>query len=94
MNDLTIKLTPTDERIDVITTQEHEVDVYPDTYQVEITNDWYKTVNLELVVDDPVEQVTVKLNYRDYLTGDLTSERVFQWTVDPELIMQGVIAIE
>lgn len=95
MRQVDIKMIPTLEEFpevtDTTSTSPHKLNVYPDTYQAEITGDWYKSQTLPVKALEDFTRVDVVLEYRDILEGDAESNRLFEFSENPEIIWKGEI---
>ena len=95
MKEVTIKMLLTQDEFpevtDTTTTSPHKLEVYPDYYQTEITGDWYQTETLPVKALKEINRVDVSLAYREILEDDPNSDRLFQFSTDPDLIWKGEI---
>lgn len=76
---------------DTTTISPHKLEVYPDYYQTEIRSDWYQTERLPVKALEEINRVDVSLAYREILEDDPNSDRLFQFSTDPDLIWKGEI---
>ena len=74
----------------ILTTAEtnHVLETYQGTANLTITNDWYKTVNIDKAIDKETS-IAVNLAYRDYIEDDLKSDRQFIWNDNHELLIES-----
>lgn len=61
---------------------------YADTYHATITSNWYQTVEMDIVVDEPIETVDVALVAKETVDGNTDGDTVV-WAERPEMIIDG-----
>lgn len=95
LRSVTVNLIPQLERLETIentmATETSEFSIYDGKeYQLRIFNNWYQTIDKIIIIQGDMT-TSIQLAYREYVKGDVTSDRLLKWSGDPNLMIRGVI---
>lgn len=86
------KLVPTRKRLqthaDSTVNETWKKTIPQDRYTATVTSDWYKTVSRSINHNKITKEV-ISLAYRDYVEGDISTDRLFDWSNNCDLLIES-----
>lgn len=84
-----IILIPSHQKLEIETTDDAVVEVYPDEYTVIISSDWYEPKTMQLSLRDAENVIETDLVYRSVADGNQDEPMLGVWAERPDIIFDG-----
>lgn len=84
-----IILKPSHQKLEIETTDDAVVEVYPDEYTVIISSDWYEPKTMQLSLRDAENVIETDLVYRSVADGNQDEPMLGVWAERPDIIFDG-----
>ncbi|MFI3124862.1 phage tail protein [Streptococcus suis] len=84
-----IILIPSHQKLEIETTDDAVVGVYPDEYTVIISSDWYEPKTMQLSLRDAENVIETDLVYRSVADGNQDDPMLGVWAERPDIIFDG-----